>query len=1083
MLKRPIIIIFSLAFVLLLLQQPAIRPTIAQPTTYQNTGTPRPVIEYSEGTFSDTAIGPLPDNTTITIPAEWRSTKVYTRVYNLLHKKNWIINGTFENGNSATGEPPTPWQYYEELDDGNRTTGEIQSYWNASSPINTGGAIVFNLTAGSLIDKDEFARWNETVYVNEGTVVSATIKVNFYAVDLTQAPPEGNKLFLAIWVFADINTYTYTQSFKNTVVGSVQTIEIPIDPTIFSTPQNITIAVGVLGNGGTIDLTHDIICYDNVQLFLECLAKPSQVNLNFAEARNLSNSVTVSDLGFGNGEAVLETSVPWISDVNFTFLSSPLVDGTITLCANTTVYITHSTQTDSSEFFASNGGNVEWVLTFLARQLPDPYITYYFNVSYPLDWNVTSVLDSYGYEQFNTSDPHAYEYITPSGKVFKCDVSDTGHYGVWTIYLISNNYVREFKVQYWDVDENTWKDAGSLPSFYVNESTKVRICVRVTDKNGNVPANNGVLNITVYFPNGSKWFSNITNSLDPQGWGNTSEFVLSANNASAGKYSISISWSNGEEAGYLAGDLFIVIHRTSLTSDKSKYFVYRGDFITVRVRFLDIDTNESVADADVSYSWIGGSGKMLYSGGWYIVDLDSSKAPDIGIYNVTIVAQKYGYENHSVIVRVEVQDRTELISPVKNLTVYTGRSFSLSVCYNDTFTGKGIVNATVIYMWEFGSGQLIELGDGYYLLNLTPPASGAYKITFYASKVGYADAYTDIVILVTVLPTDLVVEKYEVMTPIGDTAIVRVYYNNTKDNMGITNASVVYSWRYGVGHMEDLGNGTYIITISTVNLPFDAYTITITAFKSGYETQTATITLIVIKIPTKLTAETLVISTIEKSKFTIRVYYNDTWHNALISGANVSYSWEFGNGTLIDLGNGTYIITLKAPPAREEPYDIVIIAQKDFYETSTITISVVSKPSAVMLSLKALALGSGSAVVVMGGVASWYFYFRFPPFVRLVRSISKRLERGKPLKLGKVRDRKEIVSDFIRRDYRIILEEAPTPSREELEVEVLEGEIEEELVEAGEETLKETAETIEKLTGVKLPEEIKEEIEKEKKDE
>ncbi len=1087
MLKKQIIIIFSLAFVLLLLQQPAIQLTTAQPTTYQNTGNPRSVIEYSESTFTDTTIGPLPDNTTITITAGWNSTKVYTKVYNLLHEKDWVINGTFENGNPATEEPPPPWQYYEEYDDGSRFAGDIQSKWTSMSPINSTGAILFKLSANATIGGpgiEEYGMWRENIVIDEGDVVEARLKVTYYAVNLTQEAPPAVKLFLRIWVS---NVCVYEEKFSEIEQNRIQqTGEIPLSLDLFSS-KNITIAVGVAGKNGQVDQNDDLIYFDNITLILKCLAKPSQLSLVFADSKNLLNNVSISDLpdlGFGYGEAWLETPVPWTGVVSFTFIASAV--GNITLCANTTVYATHVAQTDSCEFSISNEGSVEWELIFFVGSLPPTYNIYYFNISYPLDWNVTSVRDPWGYEQLNKS---AYEYKTSSGnKVLKCIIdTDEIRYYVgkslpWTIHLVSNNYVQKFKVQYWDESETAWKDANGLSNFYVNESTRVRVCVQIANKSGGIPDDHGILNVTVYFPNGTMWFSYTINSLN-QGWGITPEFVLSASNASAGKYRVSISWSNGEEAGYLVGNLFVVIHRTLLSCEKTEYFVYRGDLITIKVRFWDIDVNKSVAYADVVYSWIGGSGKMLYSGGWYIVDLDSSKAPDIGIYNVTIVAQKYGYENHSVIVRVEVQDRTELVSPVKNLTVYTGRSFSLSVCYNDTFTGKGIVNATVIYMWEFGSGQLIELGDGYYLLNLTPPASGAYKIAFYASKVGYADAYTDIVILVTVLPTDLVIEKYEVMIPIGDTAMVRVYYNNTKDNMGITNASAVYSWRYGVGHMEDLGNGTYIMTISTVNLPFDTYTITITAFKSGYETQTATITLIVIKIPTELTAETLVISTIEKSKFTIRVYYNDTWHNALISGANVSYSWEFGNGTLMDLGNGTYIITLKAPPAREEPYDIVIVAQKDFYETSTITISVVSKPSAVMLSLKALALGSGSAVVAMGGFASWYFYFRFPPFVRLVRSISKRLERGKPLKLGKVRDRKEIISDFIRRDYRIILEEIPTPSREGLEVEVLEGEVEEELVEAGEETLKETAETIEKLTGVKLPEEIKEEVEKERKDE
>lgn len=199
----------------------------------------------------------------------------------------------------------------------------------------------------------------------------------------------------------------------------------------------------------------------------------------------------------------------------------------------------------------------------------------------------------------------------------------------------------------------------------------------------------------------------------------------------------------------------------------------------------------------------------------------------------------------------------------------------------------------------------------------------------------------------------------------------------------------------------------------------------------------------------------------------------------LISGANVTYSWELENGTLTDLGNGTYIITLKAPAAREEPYDIVIVAQKDLYETSTITISLVSKTSATMLSLKALAVGSGSAIAITGGVASWYFYFRFPPFVRLVKNVVRRLEKEKSPKLGEVRDRKEIIREFVRKDYSVLLEVVPVPGEEPLEVEISEVEgMEEELVEAGEETFRETTELVEKLTGVKLSEELKEEEEK-----
>lgn len=100
-----------------------------------------------------------------------------------------------------------------------------------------------------------------------------------------------------MWIFAGINSYLYTQQFKNAVLDSVQTIDVPINPDIFSIPQSVTIAVGVLGSGATVDSDNDFIYLDNIQLFLGCLAKPSQVSLVFADANNLSNSMSVQDLG------------------------------------------------------------------------------------------------------------------------------------------------------------------------------------------------------------------------------------------------------------------------------------------------------------------------------------------------------------------------------------------------------------------------------------------------------------------------------------------------------------------------------------------------------------------------------------------------------------------------------------------------------------------------------------------------------------------------------------------------------------------------------------------------------------------
>jgi len=258
----------------------------------------------------------------------------------------------------------------------------------------------------------------------------------------------------------------------------------------------------------------------------------------------------------------------------------------------------------------------------------------------------------------------------------------------------------------------------------------------------------------------------------------------------------------------------------------------------------------------------------------------------------------------------------------------------------------------------------------------------------------------------------------------------------------------------------------------------------VNATRTNYEPASITVMVRILPIPTDYRLHIIganitgqVISVIEREVFNITVEYIDVLYNTKIEEATVYL--VFPNGTKVifhEVGGGNYTIKIDTRKLETITYNITLVLEKPRYQEQRIQLylKVELKPVApTKVLLMGLLTGSGVAAGVFAIASSWYFYFRFPAFVRLTRSISKRLIRGKSPKFGKVRERDEIVRDLIRSDYGTVIPPVFL-EREEVEVAVPEvEEVSEELVEAGEETLREVAETIETLTGIEAPRELK----------
>ncbi|MFX0185481.1 MAG: hypothetical protein ACFE95_20550 [Candidatus Hodarchaeota archaeon] len=93
---------------------------------------------------------------------------------------------------------------------------------------------------------------------------------------------------------------------------------------------------------------------------------------------------------------------------------------------------------------------------------------------------------------------------------------------------------------------------------------------------------------------------------------------------------------------------------------------------------------------------------------------------------------------------------TTLIADEITLTVEPGETANFTVMYMDFNQGSGIEGANLTYLWDYGSGQFVEEGDGFYKLTLNTSSldEGTYYINVTASLENYEAKFLQISLVI-----------------------------------------------------------------------------------------------------------------------------------------------------------------------------------------------------------------------------------------------------------------------------------------------------------------------------------------------
>jgi hypothetical protein len=377
-----------------------------------------------------------------------------------------------------------------------------------------------------------------------------------------------------------------------------------------------------------------------------------------------------------------------------------------------------------------------------------------------------------------------------------------------------------------------------------------------------------------------------------------------------------------------------------------------GATVDIEVDYL-IQSNSSVISlGTVTYSWIGGSGALIWSSGdsKYIGQFVVSGA-DVGTHVILIQAASANFKSVSGQITIEIREINTEVIPFDGNTVLSaisGDMFNVTVFLNNTDLDAPIEGATLSYSIGAVVGNMTDSGLGYYtaLVPTDVLEIRAYILTVSSVAAGYTPSSMQFTVSIDRIPTAIIITSEALIEAYyGTNATFTFNFTDTHNGLGIEGAEARYLFGAIPGTIVDNGNGTYSMIIDTTLRAAGsvAHTISVSFQKDKYEIALNEVQLRVNPIPTEISGDDTIVVPYGDD-FRRLFSFRDTLNDVMVTDANAVGIWEFGTDSLSVIGNGSYAFgfneanVTEALPIRSAPYSIRLTFTKSNYSRGELVI-------------------------------------------------------------------------------------------------------------------------------------------------
>jgi len=857
-------------------------------------------------TFEDRQMQYDPDGTTsddsVSVPtgSGWEAYDVSVDITDLTENRTWITNPDFTGGD-------TDWTRATVGGGGNSVPSSI---WVENGTGPGDDCLEFEVdstTSGTYwYDSGDRGYATQTVNIPRGTVVWAGLRLSYWA-DTQDDTHYGMTGSFALYMNAEGNRIWYL------VFDAIAAEEtwydtglMFINPGVFNLPadQDVGVEIGLESTQpvGYIPEIGPRARVDKVELYLKTRATPSSVNLEMN-----GNSVS-NNPGYGTGYITETPATPWTTDpvqLNFSWTPTPATPD-----PNRTVYVDYTVTTNmyarelggstvseisptafGESFSIQNGTDATYTSYFYA-DIPSGYPRlYYFNLSLPSNRDVFFVASplapstnlTTGWTGGATGD--GYLNVTTYAVT-----TEAGRYGYWRIKSTSPNLISDLEI--YDPNDTTWKPTVNLRA---GNSSRIRIYVGPSYEDS-------VANITVFDPDGSKWYSE-TAPVDSSGYATSSLITFSGSTASAGSW---MTQATVEDSG-ATGDwhstgffkrAFNVTHSSELIIDYPTDAVGTwttnatyGDLLLIVMRANDTDSDVLVPGGTLTYNWAAGSDTFDDSGnGQYTKVFDTSDLPGKGQYVMSLTWTAGSHDTAMASLTINVNYAATLTSPD-----YPGISGPIG--YDQTFTvdfanvnGTGIPSASLVCDWV-GGYTVTPLGGGSYEFELvtTGVPIGQYPVVINASASYVSPESMLLYVEIREIYNSVSYSANELSIPVGEARSFQITWINTEDDTPVTDgvSYITCNWtsfhetgenNYTISHA---GSGAYEVTIYTedddpLTTMGEFFVVTFTVERQDYQNHTFDIRVRIRSHNTLFILDEPVQQTAIGNTVTVLVFFQDT---------------------------------------------------------------------------------------------------------------------------------------------------------------------------------------------------------------
>lgn len=585
----------------------------------------------------------------------------------------------------------------------------------------------------------------------------------------------------------------------------------------------------------------------------------------------------------------------------------------------------------------------------------------------------------------------------------------------------------------------------SLTIFIVDRATYYNLSIDGVNQTIN-PSIDRTVNVTVEFK--LYFLDNLTHSHIKSAnvtlLKGSTEYNLTEN-ATGGYYNITINTLILDQGfnfltfyayrgGYIAQQILLTIEISeqetdlelrlngSIKTTEPSIKVTIGYYINITVTYIDNVTKEHVGGATVEL--LGDFVDTLIENvtlKQYTLIINSTDLPST-VNFITVYAHRNNYGPKSLVLTIEIISRNTTAQLLLNGTDKTIERF-----FNITY--GGLVNITMTYFdldvipsVHIGSAtiKLIGLGPDRLLteypaleqysiiINTTDLGIGTNFLTISCNKTNYiTKSITNINIFVEQRQTrlDLFLNglnktlELDIDLPISLLFSIVIKYYDVETGDYINGATVQLEGGIVTTLVENVGSNLYSYSGNTTALDIGISIFSVVAQKTNYKTSTINFKINIERISTNVstvTGETLFILSPGEG-YILQILLSDLDFGGNITGANVTYSWAFGEGELQDLdGDGIYEADLGNVPSGTYKITITVYAGDNYkFERFEVTLNAFIPEEQSLFWLLLFLIALVSALVLSVYAAAYQSYLKYPKPVRKIHKFKKALKKKK----------------------------------------------------------------------------------------